>query len=87
MLANAEFETGDGAPSLFVPQEAIQQVNGEDVVFTRLTPERFKVQAVRTAETLQDKVRITSGLAPGQQVIIRGSFLAKSQLLKSSIGD
>jgi RND family efflux transporter MFP subunit len=87
MLANAEFSTGDGTPSLFVPQEALQQVNGEDVVFVRLAADRFRVQAVQTAENMRGKVRIAQGLKPGDQVITQGSFMAKSQLLKSSIGD
>ncbi len=87
MLANAEFSVADGVPSLFVPQEALQQVNGEDVVFVRLAPDRFRVQAVQTGENARAKVRITQGLKAGDQVITRGSFIAKSQLLKSSIGD
>jgi len=87
MLANAEFDTGDGAPALYVPQEALQEVNGEDVVFVRLASDRFKVQVVRTADNVHGKVRITQGLRLGMQVITHGSFIAKSQLLKSSIGD
>jgi len=87
MLANAEFSTEGGTPSLFVPQEAIQQVNGEDVVFVRLAVDRFRVQAVTTAENMRGRVRITQGLTANDEVITRGSFLAKSQLLKSSIGD
>ena len=87
MLATAEFTTGAGTATLLVPQEAIQQVNGQDVVFVRISPDRFRVQTVRTGENIQNKVRILQGLKPGEQVITHGSFIAKSQLLKSSIGD
>jgi cobalt-zinc-cadmium efflux system membrane fusion protein len=87
MLANAEFTTGAGKPTLLVPQEAIQQVNGQDVVFVRIAPDRFHVQTVQTGENVQNKVRILQGLKPGDQVIAHGSFIAKGQLLKSSIGD
>jgi cobalt-zinc-cadmium efflux system membrane fusion protein len=87
MLANAEFTTGDGIPAVLVPQEAIQQVNGEDVVFVRMASDRFRVQAVQMGENVHGKVRILQGLKPGEQVITHGSFIAKSQLLKSSIGD
>jgi cobalt-zinc-cadmium efflux system membrane fusion protein len=87
MLASAEFTTGDGIPAVLVPQEAIQQVNGEDVVFVRMAPDRFRVQAVQTGENMRGKIRILQGLKPGEQVITHGSFIAKSQLLKSSIGD
>jgi cobalt-zinc-cadmium efflux system membrane fusion protein len=87
MLASAEFSTGAGTPAVLVPQEAIQQVNGQDVVFVRVAADRFKVQTVQTGENMRGNVRILQGLKPGEQVITRGSFIAKSQLLKSSIGD
>jgi cobalt-zinc-cadmium efflux system membrane fusion protein len=87
MLASAEFSTGAGTPAVLVPQEAIQQVNGQDVVFVRVAADRFKVQTVQTGENMRGNVRILQGLKPGEQVITRGSFIAKSQLLKSSIGN
>jgi multidrug efflux pump subunit AcrA (membrane-fusion protein) len=87
MLASAEFATGAGIPAVLVPEEAIQQVNGQDVVFVRVASDRFKVQTVQTGENIRGKVRILEGLNPGEQVITHGSFIAKSQLLKSTIGD
>ena len=87
MLASAEFTTGAGTATLLVPQEAIQQINGQDVVFVRLAPDRFRVQTVQTGENIQNKVRVLQGVKPGEQVITHGSFIAKEQLLKSSIGD
>jgi cobalt-zinc-cadmium efflux system membrane fusion protein len=86
MLASAEFTTGNGIPTVLVPQEAIQQVNGEDVtLFAWLrTGSECRVQL---GENIRGKVRILQGLKPGEQVITHGSFIAKSQLLKSSIGD
>jgi membrane fusion protein, heavy metal efflux system len=87
MLASAEFATGAGIPTVLVPQEAIQQVNGQDVVFVRVAADRFRVQAVQMAENVRGNVRILQGLKQGEQVITHGSFIAKSQLLKSTIGD
>lgn len=87
MLATAAFTTGEGQAVIFVPEEAIQQIDGQDVVFVRSSPERFRVQAVQEGETIQRKVRILHGVKPGEWVISRGSFIAKSELLKSSIGD
>lgn len=87
MLANAEFDTGTGTPTLQVPQDAIQQINGQDVVFVRIASARFRVQPVDLGEGIQNKVRVMHGLEPSDQVITRGSFIAKGQLLKSTIGD
>jgi membrane fusion protein, heavy metal efflux system len=79
--------TGPGIATLLVPQEAIQQVNGQDIVFVRIAHDRFRVRTVQTGENIQSKVRILQGLKAGEQVITHGSFIAKGQLLKSSIGD
>jgi multidrug efflux pump subunit AcrA (membrane-fusion protein) len=87
MLANADFNTGTGTPTVQVPQEAIQQVNGQDVVFVRTAADHFRVQPVELGEVIQSKVRVMHGLKPGDQVITSGSFIAKGQLLKSTIGD
>ena len=87
MLAKAEFAVGGGTPSLLVPQESLQQVNGQDVVFMQVAADRFRMQPVDTAELVGNKVRITTGLKAEDTVIAEGSFVAKSQLLKSSIGD
>ncbi len=87
MLASAEFATGAGVPTVLVPQEAIQQINGQDVVFVRVAVNRFRVQAVQTGENIRGNMRILQGLKPGEQVITHGSFIAKSQLLKSTIGE
>jgi cobalt-zinc-cadmium efflux system membrane fusion protein len=87
MLASAEFATGAGISTVLVPQEAIQQVNGRDVVFVRLAANRFKVETIETGENVRGNVRILEGLKPGEQVITHGGFIAKSQLLKSTIGD
>jgi cobalt-zinc-cadmium efflux system membrane fusion protein len=87
MLSSAEFATGAGTSAVLVPQEAIQQVNGQDVVFVRVAGDRFRVQAVQTGENVRGNARILQGLKPGEQVITHGSFIAKSQLLKSTIGD
>jgi len=87
MLANAEFSIGEAKPALFIPQDAVQQVNGEDIVFVQIASERFHVQTVELGEIANGKVRVLQGLSAGQRVISHGSFVAKSELLKASIGD
>lgn len=53
----------------------------------QVAADRFRMQPVDTAELVGNKVRITTGLKAEDTVIAEGSFVAKSQLLKSSIGD
>ena len=87
MLATAEFDIRAGTPTLEIPQEAIQQVNGQDVVFVHIAADRFRVQPVELGPVIENRVRVLKGLEPRDQIITRGSFIAKGQLLKASIGE
>jgi hypothetical protein len=40
---------------------------------------------VRTGETASAQTPILDGLTPGEQVVVRGSFVLKSHLLKSTM--
>jgi cobalt-zinc-cadmium efflux system membrane fusion protein len=85
MLANAEIPVGGRKPVVVVPSDAVQQVNGQDVVFVRIAPDRFAVRPVRVSETADGKTPILEGIHAGDQVAIRGSFILKSQLLKATL--
>jgi cobalt-zinc-cadmium efflux system membrane fusion protein len=85
MYATAEIELGGTERALFVPQEALQEVNGQTVVFVRRHAERFEVRPVQPGRTLGSAVEIAGGIQAGDAVVTRGTFLIKSQLLKSSL--
>ena len=85
MLANAEFPVGGGKPVLLVPSDAVQQVNGADVVFVRTAVDRFTVRPVRVGEAAGGKTPILEGINVGDPIAVRGTFILKSQLLKSTL--
>ena len=85
MLANAEIPVGGGKPALLVPSDAVQQVNGQDVVFVRSAADRFAAHPVSVGETSGGKTPILEGIKAGDQIVVRGSFILKSQLLKSTL--
>ena len=85
MLANAEIPVGERKRILVVPSDALQQIDGQDVVFVRTAADRFTVRPVRTGETTSGQTPILDGLQPGEQVVVRGSFVLKSHLLKSTM--
>ncbi len=73
------------ADSTPFPADAVQQVNGQDVVFVRTAPDRFAVRPVRVGETADGNTPVLEGIKPGEQVAVRGSFILKSQLLKATL--
>jgi cobalt-zinc-cadmium efflux system membrane fusion protein len=85
MLASAEIPVGGGKPVVLVSSDAVQQVNGQDVVFVRAAPDRFAVRPVHVGETAGGRTPILEGIQAGDQVVIRGSFILKSQLLKATL--
>jgi cobalt-zinc-cadmium efflux system membrane fusion protein len=85
MLASAQIVVGPSRPMLLVPSDAIQQINDSDVVFVRRSEDRFELQPVRLGDTFNGRVVLLEGVKPGEAVVTHGSFLLKSQLLKSSI--
>ncbi|HEY4365022.1 MAG TPA: efflux RND transporter periplasmic adaptor subunit [Bryobacteraceae bacterium] len=85
MLADAEIPVGGGKPALMVPSDAVQQVNGQDVVFVQTAPDRFAVRPVRVGETSGGKTPILEGIQSGERIAVRGTSILKSLLLKASL--
>ncbi len=85
MLATAEIPVGERKPVLIVPSDAVQQIDGQDVVFVRTAADRFTVRPVHTGQTAGGKTPVLDGLKAGEQIVVRGSFTLKSQLLKSTM--
>lgn len=86
MYATVEVAAGAAGGSLAVPADAVQDVNGQTVVFVRKSGTRFETRAVRPGRRSGETLEILSGLAPGDQVVTRGAFRVKSQLLLHTFG-
>lgn len=85
MLANAEIPQGTARRTLSIPSDAVQQIEGDNVVFAVTGPGHFAIRPVRVGETSAGRTSVLEGLQPGENIVVRGSFILKSQLLKSSI--
>jgi cobalt-zinc-cadmium efflux system membrane fusion protein len=85
MLATAEISAGAGRSTVVVPSDAIQEVDGQDVVFVRTAPDRFAIRPVQVGESNNGQTPILQGLKEHEPVVVRGSFVLKSQLLKATL--
>jgi membrane fusion protein, heavy metal efflux system len=66
---------------LVLPVEAVQSVEGQDVVFVR-TDSGFSATPVRVGPSSGGRVEILDGLRPGQVVAERKAFVLKAELGK-----
>ncbi|NML06757.1 efflux RND transporter periplasmic adaptor subunit [Sphingomonas sp. G-3-2-10] len=74
---------GDISTSIVVPEEAVQSVEGRDVVFVR-TATGFKAVPVTTGRRSSGRVEILTGLTAGQTIATRQAFVLKAEAGKGA---
>ncbi len=68
--------------AISVPEDAVQNVDGRDVLFVR-TKEGFKIQPILVGTRSGGVAQIVSGIRAGEQVATRNAFLIKADMIKS----
>jgi cobalt-zinc-cadmium efflux system membrane fusion protein len=87
MFATAELQLPGERQILMAPEAALQELKGQSVVFVDRGQGRFEAAPVELGVRLRGEVEIRGGLQPGDRVVVRGAFVVKSQLLKSSLAE
>jgi cobalt-zinc-cadmium efflux system membrane fusion protein len=85
MLANVEIPSGPRKQVLSISSDAIQELDNANVAFVVTEPGHFAIRAVRTGETSGGRTTVLEGIQAGDKIVVQGSFLLRSQLLKSAI--
>lgn len=80
------FVSGAAGTAIVLPEEAVQSVDGKDVVFLR-TGTGFRPQPVVTGQRSAGRVEIVSGLASGSAIATKNAFLLKAEIGKSAEED
>ena len=71
---------------LAVPDEAIQNLEGEKVVFIREEGDIFAVRHVLVGYKIGNNRIITQGLSEGDRIVVRGAFYLKAEISKATFG-
>lgn len=85
LFANVAIEKGVQHEALRVPENALVLLLGQLTAFT-LRDGRFVARPVEIGERNQGMVIVTSGLQPGDQVVVEGAYALKARLLKAQLG-
>ncbi len=83
MFVTAEFAPQQTEESIYLPESAIQQIDGKAMVFIRSADGKYEPHPVEVGKRADQKVEILSGIDLGTSVVVQGAFLLKSHLLKS----
>lgn len=69
-----------------VPSAALQRVGEDWVAFVPRSESAFEVRVVGRGRDLGEQVEVLSGLTPGEEVVVSGSFLLKAESEKVAGG-
>ena len=81
-FVTADVATDEQRADVVVPRAAVQEIEGESVVFVR-TPEGFEKREVVLGRGDQDGVEVVFGLDPGERYATANTFVLKAELGKS----
>ncbi|MCB4825242.1 efflux RND transporter periplasmic adaptor subunit [Roseicella aerolata] len=81
-FATAEVASEEQRADVLVPRGAVQEIEGESVVFVR-TPEGFEKREVVLGRGDQEGVEVVFGLDPGERYAAANTFVLKAELGKS----
>ena len=87
MFARVDLATDATQPGLAVRREAVQSLEGRQVVFVKSGDTDFIVREVDMGRLSGVLVEITRGLAAGEVVVTSGAFRLKSALLAGTLAD
>ncbi len=87
MFASAHITGPVTRTAVFIPEDALQDVNGNQVVFTTQDGTSFHTQIVKLGTRSAGRAEVVEGLKPGDHLVIGGAFMVKGELLKSTVGD
>lgn len=78
----ARLQVKDSATGIVVPEDAVQNIDGHDVLFVR-SKGGFKPQPVLVGTRSGGVAQIISGVRVGDQVATQNAFLIKADMIKS----
>lgn len=87
MYATINIRGGVAQQALAVPRAAVQDINGEKVVFVVLEDNAFEKRVVQLGREQGEFVEVTSGLQVGTRIVTKGGFFIKTEFLKGSLSE
>ncbi|MBI1357005.1 MAG: efflux RND transporter periplasmic adaptor subunit [Acidobacteria bacterium] len=85
MYATVTLRSQSGRPALTVSSGALQNMGDQPVVFVAVGDGEYQVRPVTVGPTVGDRVALLSGVHAGEQLVVDGAFLLKTELLRDDL--
>lgn len=85
MFARVELLVGDAGGGLALPEDAVMEDEGRSFVFVRAEGPYFIRRPVTLGRTVDGWVEV-AGVESGAEIVVKGAFLLKSDVLRSKMG-
>ena len=85
--ATLTLDAADSATGVLLPADAVQRMDGGEVVFVQGDTGHFTARPVEIAARSSQGVLLSSGVEVGENVVTSGAFALKSELEKGDLGD
>ncbi len=86
MFGRARIALGATEETVLVPNLAVHHVGEVALIFVKLAEGEYEARRVKLGAREGERVEVTRGIKAGEPVVTQGSFLLKTETLKSSIG-
>lgn len=86
MFGRAEIAVKAPEPKLLVPKDAVQNDGDCNLVFVSTSKDSYQARKVHLGTAYEGGYEIAGGLAAGEKVVTRGSFLLKTEVLRGQMG-
>jgi cobalt-zinc-cadmium efflux system membrane fusion protein len=70
---------------LTIPLTAVHRDQGDPVAFVRLSPDQFEARSLKLGEENGEEVKVLDGLREGEEVVMKGGFVLKSEAEKHKV--
>lgn len=87
MYATVGVTIGETRPAVMVSSAALQDINGETVVFVAKDQNQFEKRVVKVERKQGDLVEVLTGLSRGERVVTVGSFQLKTEFQKDKLSE
>jgi len=87
MFVTADIIVESPEQYIMLPLEAVHSIGEKKIVFIKTADEIFQPREITVKDQTKDVAAVSAGVSEGDEVVVGNSFLLKSELLKSQMGE